>query len=643
MSLRVFNCPLANFELLNLCRYDESSEISSQNISYTVSSYDSSSAVTISCQDTDRSNLSTPLPDIEPIHTEKDQKKSKRKKRKSAVNPFLEDDGVVNPFMNYDPPSSQLSVNTSCDQSSTSTLFDESNPYHSSQSQRPDKPKPPPTPTRVSSLKSEVNTAAIKREVVSDVPDVIKEIPKLSDQANDEHLIACADNTDIGNGTPANTKHGEGNPEEQSDDKADTVTLVSSEGLADLEEVDVSNDIVSEVTEIDGAPPATQDSSQGYLSDNNDLRQFLMHLPVHNCQDTNYNPEVMEHKEKSDKGFFSSLKRHFSLSKSSSRSKFKLDRSKSQDINYHVRIEPSEHLRGDDSSDLSPIYRTTALRNQHQRWSFAAPAAPLSVSPPSQYGQYQYYYVLQPSQVYQQLPLKPEQLYQQLAPTMFSYTDPYHDCEPIYHHHTSHLPEPHFSSSSWVSHSPYPQQLSSPFPQELDITSTTQCCTSIPSTGFPQTPPTEYPVSPVHSSPTQEGYSSSPASPPQCQCQCPMCYHNTSDPCQVCGCPHSCSPIQAYHTVGFQRKCQSSENISSVPRTRSRQCQSLGREFISGSLSKPTSLEDFKSMIKKRPEVSRRNLFQSVEKRFSIISEEGDIIASKSSSTYTLKKSETLV
>ena len=131
-------------------------EVTSQNLSFTVSSLEDSSVVTLTNpfsedqQTSARSEGSTPLPDMESITPVP----SLERRKKKCKNPFLDDGAVVNPFMNYDVPKEKVRVKSRQSvKSSTSTLFDDSNPFKVKVDKTPPnivvKPKPP---NRTSSL-----------------------------------------------------------------------------------------------------------------------------------------------------------------------------------------------------------------------------------------------------------------------------------------------------------------------------------------------------------------------------------------------------------------------------------------------------------------------------------------------------------
>ena len=96
-------------------------------------------------------------------------------------------------------------------------------------------------------------------------------------------------------------------------------------------------------------------------------------------------------------------------------------------------------------------------------------------------------------------------------------------------------------------------------------------------------------------------------------------------------------------TARAARQYLSSDNVS-VVRPRSRQCASQGRDEAStGSVTKPTSLQDFKKMILNRPDPGPRQMYQTPDKRFSIIAEESDSINQSFSCPVNVVKTETLV
>ena len=97
----------------------------------------------------------TPMPDIEtvsPACSISSKVRNKKYSKKKTSNPFLENDGVVNPFINYDHQRTvkkhEKSESTA---SSASTLFDDNNPFKVITNNNNPKNKPLP-PKRISSL-----------------------------------------------------------------------------------------------------------------------------------------------------------------------------------------------------------------------------------------------------------------------------------------------------------------------------------------------------------------------------------------------------------------------------------------------------------------------------------------------------------
>ena len=98
------------------------------------------------------------MPDIEtvtPASSVSSKVRNKKLKKKKISNPFLDNDSVVNPFINYGTPKSERKVSkVESKSSSTSTLFDDSNPFKrtTNNKQVTTIKVKPPTPKRISSL-----------------------------------------------------------------------------------------------------------------------------------------------------------------------------------------------------------------------------------------------------------------------------------------------------------------------------------------------------------------------------------------------------------------------------------------------------------------------------------------------------------
>ena len=94
-----------------------------------------------------RSESSTPMPDMETVTP------VPQRKRNKSSNPFLDEDAVVNPFFDYETQGRSKVKPQQSEKSSTSTIFDDSNPFKEApdQSQTSIRVKPPP-PVRTSSL-----------------------------------------------------------------------------------------------------------------------------------------------------------------------------------------------------------------------------------------------------------------------------------------------------------------------------------------------------------------------------------------------------------------------------------------------------------------------------------------------------------
>ena len=76
----------------------------------------------------ERSTTATPMPDMEIITPVSSLER--RKKKTKTKNPFLDDGAVVNPFINYEAPKDKIRVKSRQSvKSSSSTLFDDSNPF----------------------------------------------------------------------------------------------------------------------------------------------------------------------------------------------------------------------------------------------------------------------------------------------------------------------------------------------------------------------------------------------------------------------------------------------------------------------------------------------------------------------------------
>ena len=405
----------------------------------------------------------------------------KTNNKKSRISKKEQKHRIQNPFLDESSSTENASI-----VSSTSTLFDSNNPFRiiSEEATERNKPKPKP-PVRISSLITD-----------KDIESVNNEEAELSENINhNDHDLATKEEVikdSVSLSVSALVNENVADTEEQERDDTDTVTISdSSEGIADLEEVPIIENVpttpIIEITETDADALQAIEKVNENVSD---LRNFLLYSPQ--------SKENMNNQRKSpvtndkEKGFFKTLKRQFSLSKSSSLSKFKLSRSKSQE-NHDVPPQSYPDVVHHDP-DLPPLYRTRALLKQHQRWSFAAPLTTPSHIDHHHHGdQYHYYYVLDPQQMYQQLPLKPEQLYQQLAPTLYypgtTYNN-YYQCPQVMMSSMSSscspdllIPTCQVSLHADDTPEPPPQASSPQPPHDSATTTTTQCVQSISSTG----------------------------------------------------------------------------------------------------------------------------------------------------------------
>ena len=630
----------------------DTGENTSQTISFAVSTIEDSSGSALTNNPfsseqelSERSNTATPMPDMETITPVSSLERGKKKTK--TKNPFLDEGSVVNPFMNYDAPKDKIRVKSRQSvKSSSSTLFDDSNPFRvEAEDQQGEtvvktkvKPKPP---NRSSSL--------VKPE------DFVVTLEE------DLGLAFCRENLD-----PEENKMCEGNTaaqvELQENVKQSSPGQMSSGSVTDADSGSVtdadSGECQSALTEAEGvrvspeslsgaADPSSADcrpqsecaeeinshSSQCEASSvehrpnlsvitKPDLHLVTARRPDRESQlssqlrmdpspPTHGSHHQLENNKRSLNGgspgkqgkantFLGSLKKRFKSLQSKSKVETEENLSEFRAGVPRMTSTPVVKCGGRSQTespssyggDLPPLYRTAALRNQHQRWSFAAPL--LSHTPP-------------PVPVPLHLPPGYE---------FYPFSQPY-------------LPSPPPSVSPYQMS---PTELYCPPVYPADTVTSQHFLSAISSTGH-------------HSQPAE--------------CSCPLCYHSSTNTCQLCGCPEReereevATPDQtrqarqtSVHTQTdeeqeeqeeqevepemFRKRTNTCPDKSSVKDERARSSYSYDRELSSDtrqiqSLYKPTSLEDFKSLIQYRKSSSKSSKkLSAADQRFSVIQEEPD-------------------
>ena len=415
----------------------------------------------------------TPLPDMELVTPPASKSLHNRdigKQKKKISNPFLGNGAVLNPFMNFGQSAGKFArkySSTGSDTSSTSTLFDDSNPF-SQNHNKPShvenvksdpengpgsgvkkKPIPPPPPRRLNSVLTSASSHGHGNEPLSSENDNIKlatEVVTMNGYAE-----AALDSVEVEDDNKDESEHGKdagegegGQMVDSSQSKAEPLITAGAQTPVedplqtqgqDADEAGVTETDGSLVTEINTCPghvgpefvvtpgyvdqevvlnhgylspqfamipghvnaeidtcPEHVDSSCGRVSpapggqQAAELRHFLLHLPRpgsgQQCGDTGEaaggdtgEAEAREAEareggiiSKQPRGLLSSLKRRLSS----------LARRPSSSRARPRQTSVPGGGRGEAEADLSPLYRTAALRRQHQRqhqrWSFAGPS-----------------------------------------------------------------------------------------------------------------------------------------------------------------------------------------------------------------------------------------------------------------------------
>jgi len=332
--------------------------------------------------------------------------------------------------------------------------------------------------------------------------------------------------------------------------------------------------------------------------------------------------------------------------------------------------------------DLPVSYRTAALKNQHQRWSFAASSTSM----------YQSNLMLDHLLSYNTA------LYADMA--MYTPPPPYHHNNP-FQANQSNFNNPQYiytqpnlhNNQQCIQTSPLAPSHTTPYLSMTMTHTTPNNSVYVPSkdlygqTGrnvFVPAPPSSVPVLSNRGSygyssarpPVKDYYEYSPASPspPPCpsptasfvaNCECPMCYHNVKNTCSICGCPnntltsktttmthnlqdplHSTVARQVTSTQlsGTPCKLQTlpsrsiqelySQRKSSSPDWNSFQARS-GTDTARTNLYKPTSLQDFKKLLSQQSAKSQ----EEKDNQNSIYSKYGE---EDRNATPTLKNHESL-
>ena len=212
--------------------------------------------------------------------------------------------------------------------------------------------------------------------------------------------------------------------------------------------------------------------------------------------------------------------------------------------------------------DLPPAYRTAALKNQHQRWSFAAISQTM--------------YHPNPNTVQEQLlpystAMQADMYY--TLPTQHQYPPPYHPPYPSYPI-TTVEPTPMSRPRSY-SNQPYPvyginrveedRHSLALYPHfSPPITSMGEgiAIYSFLNTKH-ETIITLGDYIPAPSPSTYYDYIPEPGLP---RCDCPMCYHSVKNTCSVCGCPNSTSNNNT-HSASTQHSISTQYNTSTSTST----------------------------------------------------------------------------
>ena len=587
-------------------------------------------------QETDRSNTATPMPDMEIITPVS----SLERRKKKTKNPFLEAGAVVNPFINYEAPQDKIRVKSRQSvKSSSTTLFDESNPFkvveaedHHEETIVKTKVKPKP-PNRSSSL--------VKPEefVVTLEEDLGLSLHR--ENVDPGEIKMCEGNT------AAVTASSEVELQENVKHRDSSLTQITSGSVRDAD----SGEFQSVRASPEGFSGAADPSCGDCRAESECAEQISHHIsqcetspsphrsvPVSVSVITKQElhllnmrrremetqlrmgqspPPHSENNKRSLNGgagspskqgkantFFGSLKKRFKSLQGKSKvglddnlSEFRagVPRMTSTPVVKCGGLSQTERSASSYGGDLPPLYRTAALRNQHQRWSFAAPLLSHSPAPTPP-------------------PVPPASL---------------------------HLPPGYeFYPFNFPSHSPSvsPYQIS-----PADI----YCSALYPA----NTVTSQHYMSAISSTGDYSQSAGGGGGGGGGECSCPLCYHNTTNTCHLSGCPQRdelttpdftrTSRQTSVHTQTaeeeeeevvevedemFRKRTNTCPDKSSIKVERTRSSYSYDRDLKDDTRQRQTtSLEDFKSLIQYRKSSSKScKKLSAGDHRFSVIKEEPD-------------------
>ena len=384
----------------------------------------------------ERSTTATPMPDMEIITPVSSLER--RKKKTKTKNPFLDDGAVVNPFINYEAPKDKIRVKSRQSvKSSSSTLFDDSNPFKVVEEQQEEvvvvktkvAPKPP---NRSSSLRQpEDLVVTLEEDLGLSLSPARENVdPGGENKMSDGNTEAAESEVEL----EENVKHGwltQITPSSGCETDADSgefqsagervrVSPAGLTGPADLGLADCRAE--SECAEQIRCQISQSETSRGqHWSDlsvsvrtehelhllgvrrremesqlNSQLRMPESPSPPNGCQQLENNKRSLNggshslapSKQGKAQTLFGSLKKRFKSLQSKTKvgvmeenlTEFRagVPRMTSTPVVKCGGLSETESPTSY-GGDLPPLYRTAALRNQHQRWSFAPPL--LSPSP----------------------------------------------------------------------------------------------------------------------------------------------------------------------------------------------------------------------------------------------------------------------
>ena len=351
-----------------------------------------------------------------------------QKKGYKCSNPFLDADAVVNPFMNYER-SFLLSSGSQSTTSSSSTLFDGSNPFNNKRTEEIKRTKKKPSPPkRISSLSKHSVEDNVTNEVETKIKDrcqdnisslKFQEDPNINieDISVDKSSKFITTPIVIDDVTEAN----ESNETESTANIAELEQVLPSPSSGD-----------TGVTETDGVSAPEPELSNIIEDHQTNLREFLMHLPEPVLSQVSYQQELEngnkitpthfeaeKEKPKGSQNVFGRLKKQFNswMTKTTNK-KDEKDEKKVNNLPWMTSTPVQRcqsfsvgdrSARGEEEQtasvyncggDLPPLYRTIALKRQHQgvqRWSFAGAPPPDPLMSADQF----YYTVPGPAYQYQ--------------------------------------------------------------------------------------------------------------------------------------------------------------------------------------------------------------------------------------------------